>query len=339
MKLRLGLLMIAVTAMAFLCQGCGRAGEKPVIKLYDGQWDSLSVNNAIAEFVIEKGYGYPVQTVEMTLQMSEEALPKGNIDLNMEAWQQNRFKWYNEQIKKGNIVNLGMTFEACPQFFVIPKWMAEQYNIKTVFDMKDHWQLFKDPEDASKGVFVNGLPGWGVSDINIVKLEAYGLLKRYNVVSSHSDKALEAMLVRAQENRRPVFAYYWEPTELMGVYDWHILEEPSYSDECWEKVLAAVKDRDLRPVGRACAYNTTPIDKIAHKGLLKKAPDVVTMLKKMNVGLAPLNENLGWLKTNKVQDMGKAAIHYLENYEHRWKSWVTSTAYERIKEAIQRKEK
>ena len=125
---------------------------KPVIKLHGGQWVSLWVNNAIAKFIIEEGYGYSVETLESTSLTMQTSMSKGEIDLNMEMWQQNWIDWYNEQIEQGNIVNLGMTFEAGPQFFIIPKWVAEQYNIKTVFDMKDHWELFKDPEDPTKGV-------------------------------------------------------------------------------------------------------------------------------------------------------------------------------------------
>jgi len=89
-----------------------------------------------------------------------EDISKGELDLNMEIWQQNIIDWYNEQIEQGNIVNLGMTYEVGPQFFIIPMWVAEEYNITTVFDMKDHWELFKDPQDPTKGVFYNSLVGW-----------------------------------------------------------------------------------------------------------------------------------------------------------------------------------
>jgi len=325
------LVVVALVTVVYALIG-GR--PKPVIKLHDGQWDSLWVNNAIAKFIIEEGYGYSVETVESTSLTMQTSMSKGEIDLNMEMWQQNWIDWYNEQIEQGNIVNLGMTFEAGPQFFIIPKWVAEQYTIKTVFDMKDHWELFKDPEDPTKGVFYNGVVGWGCTEINVVKLEAYGLTRYYNMVSPGSVAALDAALERGQVNRQLVFGYYWAPTALMGVYDWYILEEPPYTDECWGRILAAVEDKSLRPLRRACAYQTAPIVKVAHKGLLKKAPDVVEMLKKMIVGLEPLNKTLAWVKQNGVQDWEKAAIYYLQKYEDRWKTWVTPKAYEKIKKAI-----
>lgn len=335
--LRLSLLLAALVAGALVIAVLvliGR-GEKPTVRLYGGQWESLWVNNAIAEFIIEEGYGYPVETVESTGLVMQTSMSSGEIDLNMEMWQQNWIDWYNEQIEKANIVNLGMIVEAGPQFFIIPKWVAEQYHIKTVFDMKDHWELFGDPEDPSKGVFYNGIIGWACTEINVVKLEAYGLTRFYNIISPGSSASLEAVLARAQMNGQPVFGYYFAPNALMAAYDWYILEEPPYTHQCWEKVTAAVEDGSLRPLDRACAYEDLPVDKVAHSGLVGKAPDVVEMLRRMVVGLEPLNKTLAWAKENDVQDWQEAAIYYLQNYEDRWETWVTPEAYERIKKALE----
>ncbi len=226
----------ALLLLGAFSAGC--SGPKPVIKLHDSQYESLWVNNAIAEFIIEKGFGYPVESVVETTPVMQEAISRGDIDLNLEAWQQNIIEWYNDQTRKGNIVNLGVTFEGGPQFYIIPRWVAEEYDITTVFDMVDHWELFRDPGDPSKGVFYNCVIGWKCSEINAVKLEAYGLTRYYNPVSPGSGAALEAALARAQERRQAIFGYHWAPSALMATYDWRILEEPPYTDQRWEKVLA-----------------------------------------------------------------------------------------------------
>ncbi len=329
----LGIVLFLLT-LVLLAAGCG--GQKPVIKIHDGEFRSNSLNNAIAEFVIVEGYGYPVETVVLTTIALQEAMQTGDIDLRMEGWQQNYIDWYDDQVQRGNIVNLGMTYEGGPQFFVIPTWVAEQYNIRTIFDMKEHWELFKDPDDPSKGVIYNCLVGWQCAEINKVKLEAYGLARYYNVVSPGFSDTLEAAMARPQQGHEPVFGYYWAPTALMGAYDWYVLEEPPYSEECWEKVTAAREDESLRPVDEACAYETLPLEKLAHSGLLDKAPDVVEMLRKMNVGLEPINETLAWAKENGVEAGAweAAAIYYLQNYEDRWKNWVTPEAYDKIKKAM-----
>jgi len=131
----------------------------------------------------------------------------------------------------------------------------------------------------------------------------------------------------------PVFGYYWAPTALIDKYDCHILKEPPYTGQCWQKISAAVKDRNLRPIDQDCAYENLPGEKVVHKSLLKNAQDVVAMLEKMVVGLDPLNKTLAWAKEND-QNRDEASVYYLKNYEVRWKSWVTPKAYERIDKAL-----
>ena len=57
---------------------CG--GGKPVIKLYDGQWESLAVVNAIFRLIAEEGYGYRVETVVSKTFGMQSALPTGEMD-------------------------------------------------------------------------------------------------------------------------------------------------------------------------------------------------------------------------------------------------------------------
>jgi len=241
LRWKLGLILFSIVlAASVVSTGCTQAEkEKPTIKLADAQFESIWINNAIAEFIIEKGYEYPVEIIVMTTVVWQVALPKGEVHVQMELWQQNLIDWYNEEIDKGTIENLGMTYEGGPQFWIIPTWVHEEYNINTIADMKEHWELFKDPEDPTKGAFLNSMIGWQCTAINVVKMEAYGLTDYYNIVDTGSAGALEAALSGAQKKEQPVFGYYWAPTAIMGAYDWYILEEPEYDADVWDKIIAA----------------------------------------------------------------------------------------------------
>ena len=325
--------------LGLLAWGCS-AGEadspKPVIKLHDALGQSQGFNNAIAKFVIENGYGYPVEIVVESTPAMQEALPKGTVHLNLEGWQQNIIEWYNAELDQGTIINLGMIYEGGPQFFMIPQWVSETYNIKTVQDMKDQWQLFQDPQDPSKGVFYNCIAGWACAKINQVKLSAYGLDEVFNAVSPVSANALKAALENAQKANRPVFGFYWQPSPLAAAYSWYVLEEPAYTAQCWNQVIAAVENARANPTEEACAYEDLPIDKLAHAGLQEMAPDLVKMLKAMVVGLEPLNRTMAWAEENNVEDREKAAVYFLQNYEDRWRSWVTPEAHRKIKLALEK---
>ena len=334
---RVSILMpTALLAVTLLIAACGGDEDKPkpTIKLSDTQFESLWINNAIAKFVIEKAYGNPVESVELTTPTMQVAFTKGDIDVNMELWQQNWIDDYTEQIGKGTITNLGPTYEGGPQFFIIPKTTAEKHNIKTVEDMKAHWELVKDPEDSSKGQFHNCPIGWQCAEINRAKIQAYGLDEFFNIISGGAQASLDAALVGAQKKNEPVFGYYWAPTSIMGAYEWTILEEPAYSKECWEEVAKGQEDASYTPK-QACAYETLPIDKGVSKDMLDKAPDVVEMLKKMNVGLTPINKTAAWAAETDIQgDWSKAAVYYLQNFEDRWTTWMPAANAQKVKDAL-----
>ena len=63
-----GLFLIvgALLILSVFAAACGEEKPKPIIKFNDTQFESLWINNAIAMFVIEHGYGYPVESVELT---------------------------------------------------------------------------------------------------------------------------------------------------------------------------------------------------------------------------------------------------------------------------------
>ncbi len=328
--------LFAAAVVGLACSGGGGDPEKPVIRLYDSQFESGWLNNAIARFIIEEGYGYAVESVVESTPQMQVALTAGDIDVNLEGWQQNISEWYEDEMAKGTILNLGVIYEASSQVFVIPSWVAQEYNIKTVTDMKDHWELFTDPQDPSKGAFYNCIAGWECAKINKVKLDAYGLSEYYNAVSPASSASLDAALAEPQKARRPVFGYYWTPTALMAAYDWYALAEPAYSDECWREVLRAAEGDRSSPSAQACAYESIPIDKLAHAGLRSKAPEVFTMINQMMVGLEPLNTTVAWAIQNAVEDWERAAIYYLQNYEDRWRTWFTPDAYDKIKAALEK---
>lgn len=326
--------LLAAVFLSIACAAVDTDTQKPAIRLHDVLSESQWINNAIAKLIIEEGYGYPVETVVESTPAMQEGLPIGTIDLNLEGWQQNIIDWYDAELEKGTIVNLGMIYEGGPQFFIIPSWVAEANNIRTVQDMKEHWELFRDPQDPSKGVFYNCISGWECAKINRVKMESYGLEEYYNVVSPASSTALTAALENGQKSNQPVFGYYWEPNALAASYQWHVLEEPPYTSACWERIIAAIEAGGAPLNEQACAYENLPIDKLAHAGLQQKAPEVVDMLKAMVVGLEPLNKTMAWSQEHDVQDWEKAAIYYLQNYEDRWRGWVTPEAYEKVKKAL-----
>lgn len=55
--------------------------------------ETLWEHNAIAMYITENGYGYPVEQVTGTTGTMKVALPQGDLDVNLELWQNNVADW------------------------------------------------------------------------------------------------------------------------------------------------------------------------------------------------------------------------------------------------------
>ncbi len=329
--MRSRLLIILLT-----CLILGSCSKKEPIYFYGGSWESVWLINQIAAYIIENGYGYPVIMSEVNEYEYYRAFEKGKIEIDMEAWLPNFPDWHARQTKIGTLIQMGNTFESGPQFFMIPKWVAEEHQIETIKDMKEHWELFRNPQNPGKGLFYNCIVGWSCLEINRGKLQAYGLDQYYDIINPGSSESLEQTFIRAQEEHRPVFGYYWEPSPLMGRYEWHILKEPPYSAEIWRQLNDAVQ-AGQQPKA-ACAYEAAPVAKFVYHTLPRRAPQVTAMIGKMEIGLEPLNSALGWAQQNNTRDWRRVAIHYLRQNPGRWQSWVTPSAAEKIKRQLANEE-
>jgi glycine betaine/proline transport system substrate-binding protein len=355
---------LAAVAAAVLVAGCGTAkqpstggetskttpapaAEKKVIKFADTQFQTLWVNNAIAGFIVKNGYGYPVETVEMTTPIFQQSIAKGEIDVMMEIWRNNIMDWYLDVTKSGKMLDLGDTYEKSTQGWYVPRYMIEgdttrnikatAPDLKSVTDIPKYKQLFADPENPDKGLLINCITGWQCAKINAIKVHAYGLAGEINLQEPGAAAALDAAIVGAYKKGKPFLAYYWEPTWLAGAYDLVQLQEPPYTEECNDAIQAVLKDKsgDMSKVTAqaGCAYETIGIHKGVTSSLKERAPEVIAFLEKMSVGTDPLNKTAAYMQASNVQ-AEKAAIWFFEQYPDRWHSWVPADVAARVEQAV-----
>ena len=332
-----GLLLVFATLLVAvaLVAGCGGPAEetKPTIKFSDTWYESVWLMNAVAKIILEEGYGYPTETIQVTVAISQLSLSKGDLDVWLDQWWWYWLDWYEEEIAAGNIESLGISMEPTPSFWIIPQWVHEEYNINTVEDLKDNWKLFKDPEDPTKGLFISCPAGWQCYEVNRIKLEAYGLTEYFNYIEP-SAGAMEAALAGAQKKHQPVVGYYWAPTALMGMFDWYVLEEPEYDPDVWAKIVAALDDESLRPLDEACAYEAKSPVNIVWSGLRDIAPELIPLFEKMNIGLEQTNRAAAYAKENEIEDWDEVAIWYMKTYEDRWKTWLPTDIFNKVKDVV-----
>ena len=106
-------------------------------------------------------------------------------------------------------------------------------DLKTVADLAMYAEVFKDPEEPSKGRFYNCIIGWQCELINNDKMATYGLEEHFTNFRPGASAALAASLAGAYEKGEAWLGYYWGPTWVLGSYDMVMIEEPAHSDDCW----------------------------------------------------------------------------------------------------------
>ena len=319
------LLMVALGATLILScfAGCTATEEKPTLVFADLTWDSAMFHNRIAGFILENGYGYETDYIPGSTIPLFSGLAAGEIDISMEIWVDNQKDALDAAIEAGNVVDLGPNFEGSWQGWLVPTYMIEDGDLPadiSVDSISDYWELFKDPEDPTKGRFYNGDPGWACTGIDVIKFETHGLYESFNIFTAGSTEALNASMLSAYESREPWFGYYWSPTYLLGKLDMTVVAEPSYDQAVWDE-------------NHGCAYTDVPIHIAINTNLMDKAPEVVSFLSKYETTSEMTSKALVYMDDNDAS-YDEAAVWFLQEYESTWTQWVPDDIADNIKAAL-----
>ncbi|WP_458948465.1 ABC transporter substrate-binding protein [Oceanobacillus sp. CAU 1775] len=304
--------------------------EKRALSIADAGWDSMQVHNFIAAFIIEHGYDYPVNMINGSSAATFTGLAMGEIDIYMELWYNNLEEPYEEALAAEEVVELALNFTTADQGFFVPTYVIEgdpendiepmAPDLKTVEDLKRYPELFKDPQDPTKGVIIGGHSGSVAQEIMREKVNTYGLNEYYNYFSPGSAGATAASIVSAFMNHEPWLGYHWSPTWILTKYDMTRLEEPAYDEEVWNENYGT-------------AFPENQIYIVVHHELLEDAPDVTEFLRNYQTSNELTGEALLFMEENNANTQ-EAAIWFLQNNEELWTEWLPADVAEKVKAAL-----
>jgi len=326
------LLVLNTSAFA----ACGK------VHLGDFDWDSANVHTAIASFILEKGYGCKVEVSKGSTTPIMAALFDQQIDIVTEVWRDNLVQLIEDNLAKGNIVELGINTPESGQGFYVDKPTSDKYGLKHVNDMKraDIAALFADPEAPGKGRMTSCISGWTCYTINLVKHKVYGLDKFYTNFDPGSGGALDAAIAGGFKKGKPVFSYYWEPTGLMGKVDLVKLKEPAYNQGCWDEMTTVVEDikkngPEVYKPTCACAYVDMALTKAASSSFASKPANkpVLDFIRAYTIPTALVNSSLAFYMDESGGDMEETAKNFLSSSKI-WESWVPANVAKKVKAAL-----
>lgn len=294
--------------------------------------DSSQIHNRIAAFIVEHGYGYDVDHILAETHPGLLAIRRGDAHIGMELWIDNVLDVWEDAVEQGDVLDLGPNFPNALQGWYVPTYMIKgdperdiepmAPDLKSVHDLAMYWELFKDAEDPRRGRFYNAPTGWEAYTINLKKLDAYGLTDTFVDFTPGSSAALDVSVATAYIRGLPWLGYHFEPSGIMGMYDMTMLEEPEYTDECWEH-------------DAGCAYPNGNVRVFAHRSLPRIAPELIDFLTNYESTLEQTNAMLSYFETEADQNLDQVVPWYLQHYEDVWVDWVPHDVAAKVKSALQ----
>lgn len=300
----------------------------------DAGWDSIKLHNAVAGLIVEELYDYTWEEIPGSSPVTHEGILSSEIDIHMEEWTMN-IPTYNNDIETGSLQELGVNFADNYQGFYVPRYVIEgdsergidpiAPDLKTVEDLKNYSHIFTDEDDKNMGRVYGAIPGWDADELMYAKYEHYNLDENYIYFRPGSDVALSAALSNAYERGEAVVGYYWEPTWLMGKYDFVALEEPQANPDNFKEGKSAIPSTDTTIVASNKFY-----DDEANKEVLEFLSNYKTSSALISTALAHIEDTGDTYK--------EAAIWFLKENDTLLDDWLNEEDAEIVRASLDRQD-
>ena len=173
---------------------------RETIVFSDLNWTSAQVQNRIAQYIVEHGYGYPTDTVFGSTLPNFQGFLAGDIHVTLEIWLPNQSLGWEQAIEIGDVVSVGTSLVGDWQsYFVVPQYIADAYpDLQTPEDLKleKFQELFATADSRGRARLVGCVIGWSCEASGSQQIESYGLVDYLHVINPGSQEAMFADLKR-----------------------------------------------------------------------------------------------------------------------------------------------
>ena len=333
MPLIQNLFRIALLAVCLLV-GPASADERPeTIHFGDLTWESGSLITEVLRLIVEKGYGFPTDTLPGSTVSLETALARDDIQVIGEEWAGRSPVW-NKAQAEGKVFAMGDMAKGATEGWWVPEYVikgdparniaAVAPQLKSVADLPRYKDLFRDPEDPSRGRFLNSPSGWTSETVNSQKLKAYGLNDDYVNFRTGSGAALDAEISSSIRRGKPVLFYYWSPTPLLGRFKLVKLEEPAFDAGAWETLMDGThpNPRGSRSLPANLTIGVSAPFKVRY-------PQLVEFFTRVDFPIDLLNHTLGQMSERRLVPR-EVALAFLREQPQVWHAWVPADVASRV---------
>jgi glycine betaine/proline transport system substrate-binding protein len=318
-----GIRAVALAGVAALVlAGCGgskvgeskssnNAGGKAcgAVNIAVNPWTGYEADAAVVKRVAETKLNCKVTLKNLKEEVSWQGFATGQVDAVLENWgHADLKKTYIEQQKVA--VEGGSTGNKGIIGWYVPPWMAQKYpDITDWNNLNKYASLFKTSESGGKGQLLDGDPSYVTNDEALVK----NLNLNFKVVYAGSETALIQAFRQAEQQKKPLIGYFYEPQWFLSEVKLVKVNLPPWKAGC-----------DADPKKVACDYPPYDLDKIMSKKFADSGSPAAALIK--NFTWTNDDQNLVARdiaeKKMKPEDAAKT---WVDANESKWKAWLPTS--------------
>jgi glycine betaine/proline transport system substrate-binding protein len=309
----LGAGVLALTACGSKIQkntGSGTTNGKPcgTVNLAVNPWVGYEADAAVVGYLAKNKLGCTVNEKNLTEEVSWQGFGTGAVDVILENWGHDDLKktYIDQQkvaIEDGETGNKGIIG------WYVPPWMAQKYpDITDWHNLNKYADMFKTSESGGKGQFLDGDPSYVTNDEALVT----NLGLNFKVVYAGSETALIQAFRTAEQQKKPLIGYFYEPQWFMSEVKLVHISLPPYTPGC---------DADTQKV--ACDYQPYDLDKIVSKKFADSGSPATSLVKNFKWTNEDQNSVAKDIAVNKLSH-DAAAKKWVDAHPDVWQAWIKS---------------
>lgn len=271
-------------------------------------WVGFEADAHVVGYIAETELGCTVNYKDLDEQVSWKGFGNGTVDVVIENWGHPDLedKYFAEK-GDGTAEDAGLTGNDGVIGWYVPPWMVEEYpDITDWNNLNKYAEMFKTSESGDKGTLFDGDPGFVTNDEALVK----NLDLNYKVVYAGSEDALIAAFRTAEENKKPMIGYFYEPQWFLAEVPLVKVDLPPYTEGC-----------DADPEKVACDYPPYPLNKIVSTEWVKSGSPAVDLVKNFNWTNDDQNLVAKYIAEDQM-DPDDAAKKWVEDNQDKVDAWL-----------------
>lgn len=328
--------LLGLASLQAMAQQAPCNAGRPV-KLADQTWESATFTMHVVKALLETAYGCKTEVVPGTPAATESALAQNDLQIIAEIWT-GRSPIIEKATKAGDIKVVGDTLQGgAQQGWYVPDYVvhgdsargieATAPDLKSWRDLSRYKQLFRDPEDPSKGRFLNCPSGWVCEQTNSRLLEIHGLNDDYTNFRAGTGAALDSAISAAYDRGVPILFYYWQPAGLMAKYKFAKVEQDAFNKSCWDTIVSGQ--------GELCSsdFLTARLGVGVSTPFANANPEIIAFLEKLSFQAPMLNKMILDMTESHAEGQDIAA-RFLRSNPDIWHAWLPADAAARADAAL-----